>query len=173
MTNDNWYRVGGIWEHYNTFDDRTRLTTITSKIAKYTPVSVADVGCGNGFITEAIPAISVTGYDNDINTLRIISRLSNGHRTYVQADITSPNVFVGYTPVDMIVITGVLYRQYLEGKEQIVLNNLNTLLKTNGVLLSCHIAPWLYIAIPYKRLEFEVFDYREYRQKLEIYRKEA
>jgi len=154
-----------------TIDDIKRKKKIITAINKFKHSKVLDIGCGSGFITEAINTDFVMGIDADPIVIKQLSRTNQNKHTYVMGDFTIADVFKDFPTFDMIVMTGILYRQYIENKESIVLTNVDKVLEHNGYLILCHIENWAYIKFPYKLVEWDLFDYGKYYQKIEVYQK--
>jgi len=73
--------------------------------------------------------------------------------------------------MDLIVITGVLYPQYIAKSIRLVYVLIDQLLKPGGILLCSHISDWYRSRFPYLTLSREYFAYRDFSQILEVYSK--
>ncbi len=74
-------------------------------------------------------------------------------------------------PMDLIVITGVLYPQYIAKSIRLVYVLIDQLLKPGGVLVCSHILDWYQSRFPYLTVSREYFPYRDFSQILEVYTK--
>ncbi len=73
--------------------------------------------------------------------------------------------------MNLIVITGVLYPQYIASSIRLIYLLIDRQLAPGGILLSSHIFDWYKSRFPYLTLSREYFPYREYSQVLEVYSK--
>ena len=71
--------------------------------------------------------------------------------------------------MDLIVITGVLYPQYIAESIRLVYVLIDRLLKPGGILVCSHIYEWYKVRFPYLTVSREYFAYREFSQVLEVY----
>ena len=70
---------------------------------------------------------------------------------------------------DLIVITGVLYSQYIGKSSSLIYKIIDSLLVPKGILVSVHINDWYNCQFPYLKLKQRFYNYRNYNHKLEIY----
>jgi hypothetical protein len=70
---------------------------------------------------------------------------------------------------DLVVITGVLYPQYIGEGQRLVYTIIDDLLEAGGHLVSAHIAEWYQCRFPYISVTREYYRYREFSHVLEVY----
>lgn len=98
---EDWYSEKDRWEYNTTKDDQIRLYEILTALAtgKETYARAIDIGCGEGFITQHIPADLIHGLDLSENALNrlpsIVESVKYPHGEY-----------------DLVISTGTLYSQY-------------------------------------------------------------
>ena len=74
-------------------------------------------------------------------------------------------------PFDLVLITGVLYSQYIADSSSFVHLVFGQLLKKGGILVTCHIQQWYICPFPYMLLDKHLYAYREYTHALEVFQK--
>lgn len=72
---------------------------------------------------------------------------------------------------DLIVITGILYPQYIGEGFLLASSIIDDLLMPGGHLVSAHIMEWYKFKFPYITISREYYQYREYTHVLEVYEK--
>lgn len=147
------------WGYKTNPDDIKRKDTILKTIKNYgAPFDLAlDIGCGEGFITKDIQAKVIHGFE-----------LSDTAKSRVP----EPVILVDdpKEKYDLIVATGVLYNHYDYVRFIKMINDLSS-----GIIITCNIETWevpnLKEMIKGKQLVEARFAYREFRQKLRVFRK--
>jgi len=165
---EDWYSESDPWGYYKNPQDEMRKARILSAIPQLEYENVLDIGCGNGFLTNDLPGKQISGLEISEKAVE----WANGH--------AAPNVryFSGslfdlpdldLPPLDLLVITGVLYPQYIGESHRLIYVLIDRILKPNGILLCSHIYEWYKLRFPYLTVSREHFAYREYSQVLEVY----
>ncbi len=147
---EKWYSTPDPWGYESNQDDIKRKNIILSKLNKYK--RALDIGCGEGWITKDLPAKEIYGIEEaDLAAERLPKNIKR---------IDEPN-----GKYDLIIATGVLYKQYDYEKMT------NWIIKhANGLVLTSNIKSWEINKLPQdKQIHEEEFKYREYTQKLRIY----
>jgi trans-aconitate methyltransferase len=95
-----WYLKEDPWGYRSTPDDAHRKLTILQTLQPYAPFQRAlDIGCGEGYITEDLPAASIDGIEiSDKAAARLASNIRR--------------VQVPDGRYDLVITTGTLYREY-------------------------------------------------------------
>jgi hypothetical protein len=150
---EDWYSEPDRWGYFNSQEDMIRLKKILYMLGwgKKKYKRAIDIGCGEGFIAQHLPAEEIQGLDLSDNAL---SRLP-------------ANVIPVSEPqgkYDLVISTGTLYKQY--DHEAIYKTIMSC---ASEFILIAGIEDWL---IEYDfgvRLQFNVFSYREFTQKVSLY----
>ena len=163
------------WAYENNPADKNRRGILLGELSKFTkPKRVLDIGCGHGFITRDISGDEVVGVDISEKAIQQANKVSKKpHVRYVAADmfdLNPNNANLGGT-FDLIIITGVLYPQYVGKAHTVVYDIVDRLLAKNGLVVSVHIMNWYDSRLPYIMLKNLTYEYREYQHILEIYKK--
>ena len=147
-----WYQKEDPWQYKVTqadLDRRQKLYDILNKFAPYD--RALDIGCGEGFVTEFLPAAEIHGIEiSDLAASRfppIVKRVHEPDRKY-----------------DLVMTTGTMYQQYDHAKMYDWIMNSAT-----RIILIAGIKDWL---LPYKYgkiLYREEFQYREFTQQVTVY----
>lgn len=172
---DAFYSQEDPWDYESTPDDESRLGYLQSVLPTYEVKRTLDIGCGNGFVTCTLPGEKVIGCDISSAAIewarkRAAARAdSTRFEFYPAALLDTARVVPG--PFDLVVITGVLYPQYIGRSFSVVTELVRTLLAPGGTLISCHIAEWYSGAFPFIRTETILYPYRQYTHRLEVYRR--
>jgi trans-aconitate methyltransferase len=150
---ETWYSKEDPWGYRSTSDDATRKLEILQTLQLYAPFTRAlDIGCGEGFITEDLPAASIDGLEISD---KAAARLSPKVRRVLVPD--------GH--YDLVITTGTLYKEYDHAQ---IASWIST--SASRLVLVCGIRDWL---LPYsfgKVLQTKEFSYREsLHQKLTLY----
>ncbi len=155
---ESWYENEDPWFYRTTIDDHVRREIIIGILKTVCGFSerALDLGAGEGFITEKLPAADISAYDISSTAL---TRLSPGIRR-----CESPAGIYG-----LVVATGVLYQQY----DWRLLTDLMHK-HASEFILTCSIKEWevpeAISRIPGKEIFMAEFPYRnEYVQKLRVF----
>jgi 2-polyprenyl-3-methyl-5-hydroxy-6-metoxy-1,4-benzoquinol methylase len=165
---EDWYSQNDPWGYYNNVEDKIRKEKILSSIPKLEYENVLDIGCGNGFITSSLPGKNIYGIEISEKAVAWANENSRPNTKYICGSIFDlPSLEL--PPMNLIVITGVLYPQYISSSIRLIYLLIDELLAANGVLLCSHIFDWYKSRFPYLTISREYFPYREYSQILEVY----
>lgn len=165
---DKFYHQPDPWKYENTPDDKKRKEIILSEIPEKPYHNVLDIGCGHGFITRDLPGDNILGVDISANAIKQAKIHETIRHKYIQSSIFDLPAKT-QNKYDLICITGVLYPQYIGYSHNLIYLILDRLLVNDGILVCCHIDEWYRSRFPYLMLEYYLFGYREYTQRLEIY----
>jgi len=167
---EEWYSSPDPWGFNTNRDDLVRKTRILSALPQLDYERVLDIGCGNGFVTNDLPGKEIIGIDISENALRWAREHAPQHIQYICASLFDlPDLDL--PPMDLIVINGVLYPQYIDAGQRLVYIIIDGLLKPGGILVCSHIYEWYQSRFPYLTVKREYFPYREFSQILEVYSK--
>ncbi len=172
---DAFYKEADPWNYDSTPDDLARIERLLFELPARTYERVLDIGCGNGFVTERLPGQQITGCDISDRAVdwarRRVSVREDAHRfEFVQANIFDiAHRVTG--PFDLIVITGVLYPQYIGKGFSVVREAVDALLRPGGVVASVHIDDWCNWRFPYTMLSCDLSPYRQYMHRIEVFLK--
>lgn len=165
---DDWYSEADPWGYYNNPHDAMRKARILSAIPQLEYENVLDIGCGNGFLTNDLPGKQITGLEISEKAVQWAKEHAAPNVRYLCGslfDIPDLNL----PPMDLVVITGVLYPQYIGESHRLVYILIDRILKPGGILLCSHIYEWYKLRFPYLTVSREYFAYREFTQVLEVY----
>jgi 2-polyprenyl-3-methyl-5-hydroxy-6-metoxy-1,4-benzoquinol methylase len=161
------------WGYEINPDDIKRKNIILSEIPERKYDKVLDIGCGHGFITRDLPGKSIVGVDISAKaiaqaTFNQSQKDNEKNISFIQSSVfqLTSHILDSY---DLIIITGVLYTQYIGESKSLIYKIIDELLVDDGILLCSHINDWYTVRFPYLTLESYYFDYREYTQRLEVY----
>ena len=169
---EDFYTVPDPWDYEQTQDDRDRLARVVAAIPRRTYARTLDIGCGNGFVTENLPGDELVGVD-------ISARAVEHARSRFRArwpervarfearslfDLRSTEIGV----FDLVVVTGVLYPQYVGRGHAVVTEVLRDVLTPGGVILTVHIDEWTRYRPPFTLLSTSIDRYRGHFHRLEV-----
>lgn len=170
---DSFYEGPDPWNYFETPDDQRRRIELLSVLPRKQYHRVLDIGCGNGFVTFSLPGDEILGIDMSSKAIQwareAISHQSSPNRFRFEClSVFDPEI-LGLGKFDLIVITGVLYEQYIGKAQAVVRWNVDQLLASGGILASCHIREWARVRFPYSLLDMSLYPYRQYTHQLEIF----
>jgi 2-polyprenyl-3-methyl-5-hydroxy-6-metoxy-1,4-benzoquinol methylase len=165
---ETFYQIYDPWNYEINPDDQKRKDIILSEIPQRQYQNVLDIGCGHGFITRSLPGKKLTGIDISLNAIDHAKQFENEKIKFIQSSIFDIPKKLN-DQFDLIIITGVLYSQYIGDSSNLLYKVIDKILEEDGILLCCHINEWYKVRFPYLMLECYFFQYREYIQRLEIY----
>lgn len=170
---DRFYADEDPWNYRDHPDDQRRLDEIRGLLSGHRFQSALDIGCGNGFVTTALPAEKVLGIDlssaaigwakKRAESLRDANRFSFEVQSIFDIDTLSEEAF------DLVVITGVLYPQYIGRGFSLIRLKVDRILARGGTLLSCHIDDWTRFRFPYTLTDQSLYPYRDYTHRIEVF----
>jgi len=149
---EEWYETPDPWGYETNPDDLRRKEEILKSIPKEHYKRALDIGCGEGWITQDLPAEEVHGLElSEIATKRFPENIT---------PVTEP---IG--KYDLVLATGVLYSQY--NRQQIIDWVLEC---ATGTLVIAGISDWLVnLEVFGKPLSRSGFKYRDYVQEVRVY----
>jgi len=170
---EKWWVHPDPWKYEDNNDDLTRRTMLLSVLPRKRYKKALDIGCGNGFVTTRLPCDEILGIDISANAIEHAKKRSEGQNIrYLQASVFDlPELLIGQT-FDLVIISGLLYPQYIGKSELLIYIIIDNLLQSDGHLVSCHIEEWYNVRFPYIQLVREYYPYREYNHILEVYLKQ-
>lgn len=167
---ETWYGTTDPWDYENDAEDLKRKKILLGEIPDRAYQSVLDIGCGNGFITNELPGDSILGVDLSENAINY----ANANNKKAHVSYQAKNIFdlydLGQT-FDLVVITGVLYSQYIGSSNNLIHIIIDKVLKKDGVLVSVHINDWYTCRFPYNLFREHLYSYKQYLHRLEVYQK--
>lgn len=167
---ESWHQTSDPWGYETHPDDRKRKHILLSELPVRKYERVLDIGCGQGFITRDLPGEKVTGIDISKEAILKARESSESRLTFRQAsifDLLLPPV----QSYDLIIITGLIYQQYVGHASTLIYHIIDTQLAQHGVLVSVHIDQWYQARFPYLMLKEHLYEYREFIHRLEVYEK--
>ena len=165
---EDWYSDSDPWGYNTNPQDTIRKARILSVIPQLPYENVLDIGCGNGFLTNDLPGKRITGLEISEKAVEWARKTAPAHVDYRSGSLFDlPDLDL--PSMDLVVITGVLYPQYIGEANKLALVLIDRILKPGGILVTSHIYSWLKVRFPYLTVSREYFAYREYSQVLEVY----
>lgn len=172
---EKWYSKKDPWNYETSPDDIKRRDILLSEIPQRLYKNVLDIGCGHGFVTRKLPGQNITGVDiskKAIQQAKKIKKDDNQRVGYITGSIYDlEKIFGDKKQFDLIIITGVLYPQYIGNSLTLIYMIINKLLASGGILVSVHIDEWYSAAFPYFLIKEQFYPYRHYNHRLEVYKK--
>jgi SAM-dependent methyltransferase len=164
------------WGYYSNPDDLRRKSELLAVIPNKTPLRTLDVGCGNGFVTFSLPGREVVGVDiSDRAISAARASLVAGHDQsrflFLAASIFDLERVFPRNAFDLIIITGVLYDQYIGGARSVARLAVDELLVPGGHLVTCHIEAWYRPFFFYTTIDQCRYPYRNHTHLLQVMRK--
>lgn len=171
---DAFYETEDPWSYDSTPDDQRRLETLLAALPREKFHRTLDIGCGNGFVTTHLPGRKVFGVDlseKAIGWARTRAKRLNKPVEFKQGSVFEIDSMFPGGVFDLIIITGVLYPQYIGRAFNLINIKLDQILMEGGYLVLVHIHDWYKVGFPYKLLDRQIYPYREYDHLLEVYKK--
>ena len=165
---EKWHSSLDPWGYETNPEDSKRKDILLSELPQKNYGNVLDIGCGHGFVTRDLPGKRVLGVDISHEAIKKAQAFKSERITFLQSSIFDLNRNVN-EQFDLIVITGVLYPQYIANAHNLVYLIIEKLLMDSGILVSVHIDEWYKARFPYLLLKDYFYDYREYTHRLEVY----
>lgn len=158
------------WGYNTNISDRIRRETLLTEINNQFFSNILDIGCGQGFITRSLIGEKITGIDISEEAIKQ-AKLNNQNNNieYLQGSIFDLNKLFKSKSFDLIIITGVLYKQYIGDSSTLIYHIIDDLLMDKGKLITVHIDEWKLCSFPYRKVKVLKYPYREYIHNLEIY----
>ncbi len=165
---EKWYQTPDPWGYEGNADDLNRRAMLLSVLPKKRYARVLDIGCGDGFVTHRLPGAAIVGVDLSEKAIEYAKRRETPHIDYRQLSLFDlPGAELGR--FDLVVITGVLYPQYIGDGHLLAYTIVDDLLEPGGHLVCAHITEWYRCRFPYTTISREYYRYREYSHILEVY----
>ena len=153
-------------------DDHGRREVLISCIPSLTYRAALDIGCGDGFITQKLPAPHIIGVDIDqiaVERARTVDDRRLSFRQGALADIhglVSPE-----PPIDLVVMTGLLYEKNIGSAHGLVYTLIDSILQPGGILVTGHFAELYSCRFPYLLAKELTFSYCGEPYLIEVYAK--
>jgi len=167
---DAFYSNEDPWGYRTNTEDAKRRAVLLAELPRRNYTATLDIGCGNGFVTMHLPGQKVLGIDLSSKAIEHARRQEDGRVSFVPMNLfdLDPGKIGRF---DLVVITGVLYSQYI-GKASLLAQTLiDRVLSEDGILASVHIDDWYQVRFPYLLAKQISYPYREYTHLLELYYK--
>lgn len=159
------------WGYENNNEDLKRKEILLSEIPVQNYKNVLDIGCGQGFVTKDLPGENIWGVDLSQTAIDFAKKnISAGKVNFKQGSLFEIDRLFEIK-FDLIVITGVLYPQYIGNSSSLIYLLIDNILNKNGIILSVHINEWYNCQFPYLKIRDTYYMYREFMHNLEIYLK--
>ncbi|UCH09870.1 MAG: class I SAM-dependent methyltransferase [Fidelibacterota bacterium] len=170
---EKWFEKTDPWGYEDHPSDQHRRALLLSLLPKKSYRKILDIGCGDGFITSRLPGEKVFGIDISENAIRQAREKCEGlsHISFEAVSLFDLPDLGWDLSFDLIILTGVLYQQYIAEGDMLAFTIINDLLEPGGHLVSCHIDEWCRFRFPYVTLHREYYSYREFSHILEVYLK--
>ena len=167
---ETWHSTPDPWGYETHPDDVLRKDILLAELPAREYMRVLDIGCGQGFLTRDLPGKRVTGVDISAEAIAKARMIQDKRLDFRQESIfdLSPPPKSGY---DLIVITGVLYPQYIGHAHTLIYHIIDSQLAHDGILACVHIDGWHEARFPYLILKEHFYAYREFTHRLEVYTK--
>jgi 2-polyprenyl-3-methyl-5-hydroxy-6-metoxy-1,4-benzoquinol methylase len=165
---EKFYEKEDPWGYKSILDDQIRKEKIIKVLNQFHPYKfkkALDIGCGEGWITEELPAEEIIGIDISQKAIERARKNAKNAKYYV-GDINLITLPSNY--FDLIVATGVLYRHYINRK---TVKKIEKALSPKGFLISCHIKEMKRFDPNLPILYKEEFSYRGKTEKIILYQK--
>ena len=138
---EDWHSIKDPWQYNTHPDDKKRLEILLEELPKLNYKNVLDIGCGQGFLTKHLPGDHILGVDISNQAIKHAKTHNISNIDFKQASIFGLNEMLD-KKFDLIVITGVLYSQYIGKSSSLIYKIIDSLLVPKGILVSVHINDW-------------------------------
>lgn len=170
------YETSDPWGYEGHPDDARRRAELLGILPRGRVRRVLDIGCGNGFVTFALPGDEIVGVDISDNAIEHAKSAATRRPEADRYSFRTGSIFEIdelFPPAhfDLIVITGVLYPQYIAQAKQAVRIKVDRLLAPGGTLVCCHIDAWYQPFFWFNRIDQMMYPYRNHTHLLEVYKK--
>lgn len=167
---EKWHAADDPWGYETNPDDQKRKDVLLSEIPRKDYRRVLDIGCGQGFVTRDLPGKEVLGIDISREAIKKARAFKTKRIKFLCSSLFDLNRTL-HEQYDLVIITGVLYPQYIGNSLNLAYSIIDKLLADNGILVSVHIDAWYTARFPYLRLNDYYYAYREHTHRLEVYEK--
>lgn len=163
------------WKYEGARDDAFRRARLLAALPTRRYERTLDIGCGDGFVTFELPGREVVGTDLSSRATALARERAALRKDAERFRFEALDVFE-ITPerlgrFDLVVVTGVLYPQYIGNAWTAIRRLLDTVLVPGGLLAMCHIQEWTRQPVPYARVHQSWYAYRGYTHALEVFAK--
>ncbi|MHC5718487.1 MAG: glycosyltransferase, partial [Nostoc sp.] len=148
-----------IWQDETMPEDKIYKELLLSEIPENNYKNVLHIGCGNGFMTKDLAGEKVLGVDILSNGINQAKAYENNRLKFIQSSILELE-HKSQEKYDLILITGVLYSQYIGKLHNLIYSLLDKLIIDDGILICCHVDEWYKARFPYLMLDYSLFEYR-------------
>ncbi|MEA2195447.1 MAG: hypothetical protein QOG42_1881 [Solirubrobacteraceae bacterium] len=160
------------WRYDDTPDDAARVARLLAALPSLPYERTLDIGCGNGFVTARLPGREIVGVDLSQKaivhaTQRVPSSEGRSFRFLARSLFELHPDELG--TFDLVVITGVLYPQYIGRASSVATESIRRLLRPGAIVACAHIDDWTAHRLPFTTLAMSVDRYREFFHRLEIF----
>ena len=166
---EKWHKKKDPWGYEKSSEDRKRKNILISEIPSRKYKRVLDIGCGQGFITKDLPGENIIGVDISRQAILHAKKINKKGMKFVEGSLYEFDVLFKGKSFDLIIITGVLYPQYIGNSNNLIYKIIDDLLVENGILVCVHIDDWYKSRFPYLLVNQNIYDYKEYLHRLEVY----
>ena len=168
---EKWHETEDPWGYNENKEDIFRKEILFSELPDKKYKNVLDIGCGQGFITKDLPGENIYGVDISQSAIDFANKLAlSDNLVFKQGSIFDIDKLFEIK-FDLIIITGVLYPQYIGESSSLIYLLIDKILKKEGILVSVHINDWYKSQFPYLKTKQTFYNYRQYIHNLEIYSK--
>jgi predicted TPR repeat methyltransferase len=169
---EQWWQRPDPWGYESNPQDQLRRARLLSVLPRRDYDQVLEIGCGDGFVTRRLPGREIVGLDLSHNAVaQAEQRNAAPHIRYCEGSIFALPSFEWRERFDLIVVSGVLYPQYVGESLLLVQTIIDDSLRPGGHLVCQHIREWYDFRFPYITISRDYYSYREYNHILEVYLK--
>lgn len=174
---DDFYGENDPWNYHTEPDDLKRRHELLKLIKLPNINRTLDIGCGNGFITTELPGENVLGIDLSIKAIEHARVAADKRDDVERFNFKKASIFdlqqELHGTFDLVVITGVLYEQYIGKAISVARIILDQMTSPGGYIASCHISEWNPPRLSHNLIDESVYSYRGYHHLLEVVRKSS
>lgn len=169
---ERFYDAPDPWNYKDSADDARRRSELLGLLPSGPFERTLDIGCGDGFMTFELPGRDVVGVDVSERALHWAEQARAHRPDAARFAFRRASIFEldarELGNFDLIVITGVLYPQYIGRAFSVVATLVDELLRPGGYVASCHIDEWKPPRFPYSLIDAAFYPYRGRTHRLEI-----
>lgn len=173
---DAFYSTADPWGYHDNVDDERRRMELLAALPQRSFKRTLDIGCGNGYVTLTLPGDEVVGVDLSSEAVRWAREAarpaprSASRFRFEKASLFDPHL-ASHGQFDLVVVTGVLYPQYIGKARSLARLQIDRVLAPGGIVATCHIREWEPLRLGYTLLDATLYPYRAYTHQLEVYLK--
>jgi SAM-dependent methyltransferase len=172
---ESWYHRSDPWDYSNHPDDVRRKEEMLAVLPAMEFRRTLDIGCGNGFLTLDLPGAEVIGTDLSERAIEwaarsLADRKDSGRFQFLPYSMFDPDL-VQLGTFDLLIITGVLYPQYIGSAGATTRSVINRLTHPGSVIATCHISEWMTFDLPHTIVDRVSYPYRDRVHDLVIYKR--